>query len=428
MHSHAEGGFLIPEMLNEMSRFSTPRSSVGDGISTDCDADVESNMSGNSEETSPHRRRSSHGIYGIVPASRSQIFLKKMEENQKSKETGEKIKSAMKNVLTNGKLLIFSSMAFIVLLTFLLVFLYSSCLGKCDKTGLASEGKNMTKSKWPVQFQGVAPLTKMLLLDVDHDNESDVIMAFKHNTSSQSGLSGNASFVVAMDGKTGAAIRKFKLDFLPFAIYSDPLDKKNASCFLISEYGVAVRISLTVLDVSWKIWPCSKTFSAMVIEDIDNDLISDLLLVCSWVSLADTTISGIVLVSGVDGSLIGSKIRYQLGQMPSPFLMQHRNAKNDTCILFGIQRRGTSTVLAVRLKRLMEIATGTRSKVNLVSENPLVVARNVRSDLEPVYEDISGDGVKDIGLVLEHGIISFIDGGTLSVRKTINVRSGHITR
>lgn len=427
MHSHADTGFLIPDMLNETSRFSTPRSSVGDGISSDCDADVESNMSGNSEETSPHRRRSSYGIYGIVPASRSQIFLQKMEESQTKKEAEEKMKSAVKDLLMKNKVLILPLIMIVLLLVFGILFLFSSCLGKCKQSG-QHEGEHAIKSEWPMLFPYVVPQAKMLLYDVNHDNESDVVLALRRKTTSIGESLGNTSFIVAIDGKTGAVIRKMQIDFLPFVMHYDPIDRTNASCFAMANEGVVSRLSLTMVSVLWKIRPCTKIYSAIVIKDIDDDTVSDLLIACSWVSMTDETISGIALVSGLDGNLIGSKIRYQPGQMPYPFLMQHKNAKGETCVLFGIKRGGRSTVLAVRLKRLIEIATGTRSRVNLVSENPLVVAKNVRPDLKPAYDDISGDGVKDIGFVLQHGIISFIDGATLSLRKTIDARNGHIIR
>lgn len=427
MHSHAESSFLIPDMLRENSRYSTPRSSVGDGISTDCEADVESNMSGNSEDASPHRRKSSHGIYGIVPASRSSMLLNKIEEAQKSKGAREKMVSTLQKIFTTYKAIVILSVIMMILILVGFLLLFPTCLKGCRQTDSTKVTQSVLESKWPIQFPDVVPHANIFLFDINGDKESDLIIAFQ-NVSSEAQLITNTSIITAIDGKTGVVLRKIMLDFLAFRIYVDPEDNANASCFVISGNGIITKISLAKGIVLWEKRPCSKTHSFLVIKDINGDMTSDLLIVCSWVSVMDTTLSGIVLVSGANGSLIGSKIRYQLGQKASSFLMQHNNARNETCILFGIQRKGKSTVLAVRLKRLLEIATGARHKVNLVSENPLVVARNVRDDIQPAYEDISGDGVKDIGFVLQHGIISFIDGATLSLRKTIDARSGDIIR
>ena len=427
MHSHNESSFLIPDMLKENSRFSTPRSSVGDGISTDCEADVESNMSGNSEEASPHRRKSSLGIYGIVPASRSPMFLNINEEAQKSKGAREKIVSALQNFFASYKAIVTLSLTMIILLLVSFLLLFPTCLKGCRQTDPTKVAQSVVGSKWPIQIPDVVPHANIFLFDINGDKESDLIIAFK-NASSDSQLVANSSVITAIDGKTGAILREIKLDFLAFRIFVDPQGKANGSCFVIASNGIITKISLAKGIVLWENRPCSKIHSFLVIKDINGDMTSDLLIVCSWVSVMDTALSGIVLVSGANGSLLGSKIRYQLGQKASSFLMQHNNARNETCILFGIKRKSKSTVLAVRLKRLLEIATGTRHKANLVSENPLVVARNVRDNIQPAYEDISGDGVKDIGFVLQHGIISFIDGATLSLRKTIDAGSGDIIR
>ena len=356
------------------------------------------------------------------------MFLAKKEETQKGEEAKEKVISTLKNFFSSYKIILLSSGTTILLLLFGLIFMLPSCLTECGQADKTNKTQGGLESKWPVEFPDVVPHSNMLLYDVNHDNESDVILAFKQNARSAFQSTTNVSVLVAIDGKTGLVFRNLQLDFLAFKIYIGVQDQSNISCFVISPSGIVAKISLGVEAISWKIRPCSKIHSVLVTKDVDEDKVSDLLIVCSWVSVTDTPISGIALVSGADGKLIGSKIRYQLGQQPSSFLMQHQNAKNETCILFGIQRKGKSTVLAVRLRRLLEIATGTRNKVNLVSENPLVVARNVRADQRPAYDDISGDGVKDIGFVLEHGIISFIDGATLSLRKTIDARSGNILR
>ena len=427
MHSNAESGFLVPDMLSENSRYSTPRSSVGDGISTDCEADVESNMSGNSIDASPRRRKSSFGIYGIVPASRSEMLLGKAEEDQRAKERRDKIVSALQNFVTNCKLITVSSMILVLIVVVGFLLLLPSCLRNCRKNGQARMAQSALESKWPIQFSEVVPLANMFLFDINGDGDNDLILAVR-NASLVAQLATNVSTIIAIDGKTGNILRRIRLDFLVFKIDVNSDDRSNASCFVVARSGIATKIFLGIGALVWQKHPCSTVHSFLVIEDVDEDKISDLLIICSWASVIDTKLSGIVLVSGVNGNLVGSKIRYQTGQKPSSFLMQHRNSKNETCILFGVQRRGKSTVLAVRLKRLLEIATGTRNNVNLVSENPLVVARNVMDDQEPVYEDVSGDGVKDIGFILQHGIISFIDGATLRLRKTIESRSSNIIR
>ena len=427
MQYSAESGYLIPDMLNENSRYSTPRSSVGDGISTDCEADVESNMSGNSEVASPHRRKSSYGIYGIVPASRSPMLMNKADSEKVQNEAGEKTISLLQNILTSYKAIMVLVMILVMLLLVAFFMLFPHCRRSCQRTSRKRMAQHVVESKWPVQFPDVVPIANMLLIDLNGDNESDVILAYS-NVSTAGQLISNLSFITILDGKTGKMLTKFELSFLAFKIYVDPQSKTNLTGFVISVNGIVSKISLIKGTVLWKSHPCSTIHSFLVIKDMNDDEVSDLVIVCSWVSVMDATLSGIVLVSGTNGNLIGSRIRYQLGQKPATFLMQHKNAKNETCILFGIQRSGKSTVLAVRLKRLLEIATGTRNKVNLVSENPLVVARNVRDDRQPAYADISGDGVKDVGFILQHGIISFIDGATLSLRKTIDTKSSDIIR
>ena len=426
MHSNAESGFLIPDMLSENSRYSTPRSSVGDGISTDCEADVESNMSGNSIDASPRRRKSSFGIYGIVPASRSDMLLGKAEEDQRERERIDKIVSALKSVVTNYKAIATSLVILVLIVIFGCLLLLPTCLRNCRENGQTRMAQAALESKWPIQFPEAVPLADMFLFDVNGDGDNDVILAIRNASSAQ--LAVNFSTIIAIDGKTGNVLRRITLDLMAFKIYVSSDDRNNASCFVIARSGIVTKIFLGAGALLWQNHPCSTVHSFLVIEDIDEDKTSDLLIICSWASVIDTTLSGIALVSGANGNLVGSKIRYQTGQKPSSFLMQHRNAKNETCVLFGVQRRGKSTVLAVRLKRLLEIATGTRSKVNLVSENPLVVAKNVMDGQEPVYEDVSGDGVKDIGFILQHGIISFIDGATLRLRKTIEARSSNIIR
>ncbi|XP_065065742.1 uncharacterized protein LOC135691716 [Rhopilema esculentum] len=431
MHSHVDSSFLLPEMMTENSRFSTPRSSVGDGISTDCDADVESNMSGNSEETSPHRRRSSYGIYGIVPANRSTILGKQSERLKKESEHEEEDMS-WKSIAMQHKLVLLCTVAFITLMVFSILFTFAVCQSECKKENMQELNKSDLKSKWPLLLENHYPQTKMLLSDINGDGENDIVAAFRQNASVVTDVGsiedGNKSVIKALDGKTGLLLKEIAIDFLPFWIYVDDKVKANTSCFVLSRYGEVAKVMIATETIVWSVQPCSEVHSVLLTKDLDFDSNSDLLVVCSWVSATDTTISGIALISSTSGSLIGSKIRYQLGQTPSPFLMQHINKKNETCILFGTERHGKSTVLAVRLKRLIEIATGTRSKVNLVSENPLVVAKNVRTDVQAAYEDISGDGVKDIGFVLQHGMISFIDGATLTLKKTIDARHGRIIR
>ena len=84
--SQQESSYLLPDFLHETSRYSTPRSSIG-GASTDCEADVESNLSLNSEDVTPSRRRSSNGIYGIARASK--VFLLSQKGNPRREDDEE---------------------------------------------------------------------------------------------------------------------------------------------------------------------------------------------------------------------------------------------------------------------------------------------------------------------------------------------------
>lgn len=426
MNPHADASFLLPDMFGENSRLSTPRSSVGEGVSTDCDADVESNMSANSEDASPHRRRSSYGIYGIVPANKAAMFIKQTAEKATKTEAKETVASFWKNMIPAHKLALCSSIVILLLFIFGIVFIFPSCKSDCKSDGKTQHSQMDLESKWPLMLHKVVPISKSLLTDINNDGKADLIVALRENVSAEDDT--NSSVITAFDGDSGRVLKRMRVNFQPNWINCNSNDKANSSCLIVSKDGIIAKVSMSKELVQWIIQPCAEIHSVSVIKDIDSDQQRDLLVVCSWLSAVDTIISGIALLSTSKGDLVGSKIRYQLNQKPSSFLMQHLDAKNETCILFGTQRNGQSTVLAVRLKRLIEIATGTRNKVNLVSENPLLVAKNVRIDIDPVHADISGDNVKDLGFVLKEGLIIFIDGASLSVRKTINTRDGDIVR
>eukprot|EP00794_Sanderia_malayensis_P009320 gene9320-10303_t len=460
-----EHAFLFPETFNDTSLYSTPRSSICEGVSTDCEADVESNLSANSEYASPNRRRSSAGIYGIVKANE---FSSRNVYNQRTKnqrQDGDNDKQGFFNwrnwwkiVSSTEKLAILSAIVILVLIILAFVFLFPSF--RIGNNGNTSSGKDVGNDKavisyWPVELRNASPTTKMVLADVDLDGEKEILFgvtqwqedvsraerdikrrngketaSFHSSDSSNSNSSRNRSLIIAIDADSGEVVREVHVNFQPYWIKCDPADYVNASCFGVSRNGTIAKLNMAAGVLVWATNSWSDIHSVSLIEDIDMDGMLDMIVICSWQPSASSEdqriISGIALVSGRSGNVIGSKTRYQLSQLPSPFLMQHVDAKNNTCILFATRRSEESTIWAVRLRRLVEIATGARKRVNLVSENPLLVVRNARTTITPVHYDVTNDGVKDIGFVLKDGLVSFVDGAAFKLRKTIDAGQGKI--
>ena len=427
-----ELSYLTPETPLESSRLSSPRSSLGEGISTDCEADVESNLSAVSSDNSPSlRRKQSSAYYGLVCKKNCFSANDGDEKSSKSnvwKTSGWKIISSCRKVL----FMIFVLVAFLLIVGFL--FFIPTSESECESTKpLNRSDKNL--SSWPLRFTNWEAYTPMLLVEVSQNGKKAIVFALKKRgeelRATDKISEANSSVILIIDPHSGQVIKMTYLPFTPdwLLCLKSVSNTGNISCHASDSFGHIAKLDLNKQVIIWNIKPCRVIFSFITIPDIDNDSVDDLMAVCAWKSSNDQQLSGIILISGEDGYVIGSKVRYEVNRRPSSFLMKQTGVRNETFILFGTKQKSLGYIVwAVRLKRVIQISTGYKEGAHLVSENPLKIVSGVRADIDPIRIDINGDGKEDIGLALISHSIAFVDGSSLSLLKIVNTGLGSIIR
>ncbi len=272
---------------------------------------MESNLSLNSEDVTPSRRRSSNGIYGIARASK--VFLLSQKGNPRREDDEESDTSFGWRIMSATQKFVFISSIIIFTIIILgLLFIYPRCRIACgNEAGRASE-QMKGGSNWPIEFRNVKLNTKIVLADVNGDDKKELVVSLaKMHSQDIDGAYvtiSNSSMVVAFDADTGRVVKKINVNFQPFWISCDGNDRVNASCYAASRNGTVAKLNMANEQEAWSSRPCLHIHSISDVSDIDSDGIPDLIVVCSWKSAEQATISGIALISGKPVYLFSVKV------------------------------------------------------------------------------------------------------------------------